>query len=136
MKPTTAMERLAPTHVPVYETSEQRQQLWQRCADRDQPVIAVRNATRGYIVRYDLQHLEVELDEPTVRALRSRTKAWRPYPTGTDPISESEGVGGEAGAISGELHTHSESEARQLAAHLSELVFEQANWVGLHADCA
>ena len=122
------MERLAPNHVPVYETSEQRQQLWERCVERNQPVIAVRNATRGYIVRYDLQHLGTELTETTVRDLRAQTKEWRPYPTGTDPISESEGIGGEAGVISGELHTKSESEARRLATRLSELVFDTANW--------
>jgi len=122
------MERLAPTHVPVYETGEQRRALWERCAERDQPVVAVRDARRGYIVRYDLQHLDAQLDEHAVRNLRERTRRARAYPTGTDPISESEGVGGEAGPVSGDLHASTEESARELAATLSGLLFDRANW--------
>jgi hypothetical protein len=122
------MERLAPAHVPVYRTGEKRRTLWERCVERDQPVVAVRDATRGYIVRYDLQHLGTELDDQAVRELRERTRRARSYPTGTDPISESEGVGGEAGPVSGDLHAPTEREARELAATLSALVFDRTNW--------
>lgn len=122
------MEYLYPQHVPVYETPEQREQLWSRCADQGEPVVAIRDATRGFIVRYDLQHLGVGLDEPAVRTLRDRTRTFRTYPTGTDPLSQTEGVGGEAGPVSGDLHTHSEDEARTLASRLSELVFDRSNW--------
>jgi hypothetical protein len=122
------MDRLAPQHVPCYETDQQRDQLWNRCVDRGEPVIAVRNARRGYIVRYDLQHLDVELAEHAVRRLRERTRSWRPYQTSTDPLSEAEGVGGEAGPVSGDLHTDSESRARDLAARLSAVVFDRSNW--------
>jgi hypothetical protein len=122
------MERLAPKHVPVYETNKTRRALWERCAERDQPVVAVRDARRGYIVRYDLQHLGTELDESAVRELRQQTRRARSYPTGTDPISESEGVGGEAGPVSGDLHAPTEDAARELAATLSGLLFDRANW--------
>ena len=122
------MDRLAPDHVPVYETDSQRRTIWDRCVERDQPVVAVRAARRGYIVRYDLQHLGAELDEVAVRQLRERTRHWRSYPTGADPVSEAEGVGGEAGPVSGDLHTDSEAEARELAATLSGLVFDRTNW--------
>jgi hypothetical protein len=122
------MDRLTPPHVPVYETGEKRRALWERCAERDQPVVAVRDASRGYIVRYDLQHLGTELDERAVRELRERTRRSRSYPTGTDPISESEGVGGEAGPVSGDLHAPTENAARELAATLSGLLFDQTNW--------
>jgi len=122
------MDRLAPAHVPVYETGERRRDLWERCAERDQPVVAVRDASRGYIVRYDLQHLDTELDEAAVRELREQTRRSRSYPTGTDPISESEGVGGEAGPVSGDLHAPTETAARELAASLSGLVFDRTNW--------
>lgn len=122
------MERLAPDYVPVYETRKQRRALWERCVERDQPVVAVRDARRGYIVRYDLQHLGVELDELTVRLLRERTRQWRSSPAGADPLSEAEGLGGEAGPVSGDLHTPTEEEARDLAARLSGLVFDRTNW--------
>jgi len=123
------MEQLYPQHVPVYATERERERIWRRCVDHGDPVIAVRDARRGFIVRYDLQHLGVSLSEPAVRALRERTRAFRTYPTGTDPISESEGVGGEAGPVSGDLHAGSERAARELGSRLSALVFDESNWV-------
>jgi len=123
------MNHLSPQHIPVYETGDKRERLWKQCADRGQPVIAIRDARRGYIIRYDLQHLDVELTPDAVRKLREQTRAWRPYPTGSDPLSESEGVGGEAGPVSGDLHTDSESSARELASRLSTVLFDRGNWV-------
>jgi hypothetical protein len=131
------MDRLFPQHVPVYETDEEREQLWNRCVDRGEPVVAVRNARRGFIVRYDLQHLDSELTAPALRRLREHTAEFRPYPTGdtdrfpsgTDPLSQAESVGGEAGVVSGDLHTPSEAAARDLASQLSAVVFDQSNWV-------
>lgn len=118
------MKQLSPQHVPVYETSEERADIWDRCATRKQPVIAVRNARRGYIVRYDLQHLDSGLDAEALRQVRDRTRRFRTYPTETDPISQSEGVGGETGPVSGDLHTDSENAARQLASRLSAILFD------------
>lgn len=122
------MDQLAPQHVPVYETDRSRRRIWTECANRSQPVVAIRDAERGYIVRYDIQHLDAELRPETVKALRQQTRDLRPYPTGTDPISESEGVGGEAGAVSGDLHADSEDAARELASQLSAFVFDRTNW--------
>ncbi|WP_302082424.1 hypothetical protein [Salinibaculum rarum] len=130
------MDQLSPHHVPVYETREQQRRLWEQCAERGQPVVAVRDAHRGYIVRYDLQHLDTELSAGALARLRKRTRDWRTYPTatdggsgaGTDPLSESEGVGGEAGPVSGDLHTDSEQSARQLASRLSAVVFDRGHW--------
>ena len=118
------MDQLAPNHIPIYETDTEYRALWEQCVARDQPVVAIRDARRGYIVRYDLQHLGVELDEQGLRQLRERVRRWRPYPTEADPISESEAVGGEAGPVSGDLHTPTETDARDLAARLSALVFD------------
>ena len=122
------MDHLSPQHVPVYETGAQRRELWERCAERGQPVLAIRDATRGYIVRYDLQHLGTALDDGSLQRLRNRTKRRRGYPTGMDPISETEGVGGEAGPVSGDLHAPTETEARELASSVSGLVFDRSNW--------
>ena len=129
------MDQLSPHHVPVYRTEQRRQHLWQQCTEHDQPVVAIRDARRGYIVRYDVGHLDVELEDAAVRTLRERTRQWRSYPTvtstqpiGTDPLSESEGVGGEAGPVSGDLHTSNEADARDLASQLSAIVFDHRNW--------
>jgi hypothetical protein len=122
------MKQLAPSNVPVYETDEQRQRIWQRCDDRGVPALAVRNARRGWIVRYDLAHLDAELTARTLQALRDRVADRRTYPTGTDPISQAEGVGGEAGPVSGDLHAGSERSARVLASHVSTFVFDRDNW--------
>ena len=123
------MDQLAPHHVPVYETSDQRHDLWDRCEDRGQPVVAIRDARRGFIVRYDLQHLDVELRQESVQNLRDRTREWRAYPPKTDPVSETEGVGGEAGPVSGDLHADTQDDARQLASRLSGILFDRRNWI-------
>ncbi len=130
------MDQLPPQHVPVYETTAEQQSLWERCQSEERPVVGIRNATRGYIVRYDLQHLDTELTPEALRQLRRRTRAQRSYPTGepetfptgTDPISETEGIGGEAGAVSGELHADTEQQARDLASRLSAIVFDRSEW--------
>lgn len=122
------MDHLAPSNVPVYATPDEQRAIWERCEGRGQPVLAVRVASRGYIVRYDLQHLDNELTPDTVQELRDRVRSQRPYPTGTDPISETEGLGGEAGSVSGELHAPTEDAARELASHVSPFVLDRANW--------
>jgi len=122
------MDHLAPSNVPVYESRDEQRTIWDRCRDRGQPVLAVRDAARGYIVKYDLQHLDVRLGSDAVQSLRDRVRSRRSYPTGTDPISESEGVGGEAGHVSGELHARSERAARELASHVSGFVLDRGNW--------
>jgi len=129
------MDQLSPHHVPVYETHKQQLRLWEQCAERDQPVVAIRNGQRGYIVRYDLQHLGAELGAGGLDLLRERARDWRPYPTagtggavGADPLSEAEGIGGEAGPVSGSLHTGSEDDARLLASRLSAVVFDDTHW--------
>jgi len=122
------MDHLAPSNVPVYESDSERQQIWQRCLDQRQPALAIRDARRGWIVRYDLAHLDAELRADAVQALRDRVASQRTYPTGTDPISQAEGVGGEAGPVSGDLHESSEDAARDLAAHVSTFVFDRSKW--------
>jgi hypothetical protein len=132
------MDQLSPYHVPVYETREQRRTLWAECAERGQPVVAVRDARRGFIVRYDLGHLGAELGPDALAGLRRRAREWRPYPTvggqraaGTgavDPVSEAEGVGGEAGPVSGSLHADTEFGARDLASRFSAVVFDRTRW--------
>jgi hypothetical protein len=126
------MEQLTPHHVPVYQTPTEQRKLWEQCAERNQPVVAVRDARRGYIVRYDLQHLGCELTGSALATLRQRARDWQPYPTAsaddaaTDPLSEAEALGGEAGPVSGSIHTPTEEDARALASRLSALVFDRS----------
>jgi len=125
------MDHLAPSNVPVYSTPAERAAIWERCGGRGQPVIAIRAATRGYIVKYDLQQLDRQLSQSALQQLRDRVRSRRPYetsPDGTDPISETEGVGGEAGPVSGELHSPTERAARDLASHISPFVLNRDNW--------
>jgi hypothetical protein len=128
------MDQIPPQHIPVYEGDRERRQLWEAHQHRNQPVVAIRNGRRGYIVRYDLQHLGNELAPSALERLRQQTRDWRMYPTadgrpGTvDPISAAEGVGGEAGPISGDFHTDTESRARDLASRLSAIVLNRDSW--------
>lgn len=122
------MDHLAPSNVPLFATRDEQRVVWERCIERSQPVLSIRDAPRGYIVKYDLQHLGRELDPDALQALRDRVRSRRPYPTGTDPISESESVGGEAGAVSGSLHAPTERHARDLASHISGFVLDRRHW--------
>jgi hypothetical protein len=122
------MDHLAPSNVPVYATDDEKDAIWDRCIARGQPVVAIRAATRGYIVKYDLQHLDTELTQDALQQLRDRVRSRRPYPTDTDPISETEGVGGEAGQLSGELHAPTEQAGRDLASHISSFILDRTNW--------
>jgi hypothetical protein len=128
------MDQLTPHHVPVYETPTEQRKLWEECAKQSVPVVAIRDARRGYIVRYDLQHLDCELSDRALTRLRQRARNWQPYPTATetdptaDPLSAAEGIGGEAGPISGSIHTQNEVDARTLASRLSALVFDRSRW--------
>lgn len=121
------MDHLAPSNVPVYATRDEQRAIWDRCAQRCQPVLAVRDARRGFVVKYDLQHLECELAPEAVQKLRDRVRSRRDYPTETDPISETESVGGEAGPVSGALHAPTEAIARDLASHVSGFVLDRSN---------
>jgi hypothetical protein len=122
------MDHLAAGHVPVYETPDEQRAVWERCAGRDQPVVAVRDASRGWIVRYDLQHLDCELSRPALQRLRDRVLDYRRLERRADGHSQTERVGGDVGQVSGEVHQPTEREARALASHLSGLVFDETNW--------
>lgn len=122
------MDHLAPPNVPLYETRAEGRAIWERCAERGHPVLAIRDAQRGFVVHYDLVHLDSELSPAAVQALRERVRSLRSYPTGTDPISEAEGVGGEAGPLSGALHADSETDARRIASHVSAFLLDRDNW--------
>ena len=124
------MDYLAPSNVPVYETLEEGRALWRRCADRHVPVVVVRDARRGFIVRYDLQHLDWELSPRSLQALRERVQMYRTGATEVDthPHSQVVGLGGELGPVSGDLHEETLDRARKLASRVSTTVFDRANW--------
>jgi hypothetical protein len=123
------MDQLAPSNVPTYQTRAEGRSLWDRCADRGLPVVAVRDGERGFVVRYDLQHLDDELSERSLRKLRDQVRSMRAYGAGVDPLSETEGVGGETGHVAGELHADTEAQARRIASHVSAFVFDESNLV-------
>jgi hypothetical protein len=123
------MDQLAPPNVPMYETRAEGRDLWERCADHGDPVVSVRDGERGYIVRYDLDHLDRRLSTTALRDLRERIRSARATVSGVDPESQTEAVGGEVGPVAGDLHVETEFEARQLASHVSAFVFDPENHV-------
>ncbi|WP_254543521.1 hypothetical protein [Halomarina pelagica] len=122
------MDSLAPDHVPLYETAAEQRRVWERCAERGLPVVAVRDAARGYVVRYDLQHLGRELRPDVLQRLRDRVHAFRRQEPRVDAASQVERIGGEVGPVSGDLHAPTEAVARDLASHVAATVFDRSNW--------
>jgi hypothetical protein len=122
------MDQLAPSNIPLYETKAEGHSLWERCADRGLPVVAIRDGERGFIVRYDLQHLERRLSESALRDLRDHVRSMRGYTAQVAPRSETDALGGETGRIAGDLHAVTERDARELASRVSAFVFDTDNY--------
>ncbi|WP_255196850.1 hypothetical protein [Halorarius litoreus] len=124
------MDYLAPSNVPVYETLEEGRAIWERCARRQLPVVAVRDARRGFIVRYDLQHIDRELTPRALQNLRERVQMYRTGDTTVEahPHSQVVGLGGELGPVSGDLHEATLDRARKLGSRLSVTVLDRGNW--------
>lgn len=127
------MDHLVPSNVPVYETREEGRAIWERCASRRLPVVAVRDARRGFVVRYDLQHLDRELSRRALRDLRERVHRYRTGESGgaAHPHSQTVGLGGELGPVAGDLHEETLDRARRLASRVSAVVFDRGNWSSL-----
>lgn len=124
------MEQLAPPNVPVYGSIEEGRTLWERCAERAVPVVAVRDARRGFIVRYDLSPLDSALSPRAVAGLRRQVRRYRQGPTPdiqAHPQSETVALGGEVGPVMGDLHESTERRARRLASRVSAVIFDQDN---------
>ncbi|AWB26883.1 hypothetical protein [Halococcoides cellulosivorans] len=122
------MTTITPADVPTYETRAEGRSLWTDLADQSRPTIAIRNGERGFVVRYDLAHLDRSLTEDALRTLRARLRERRAPAGGLDPISESVGLGGEMGQIAGEIHADTDAAARDLAVEIAGLVTDSDNW--------
>ena len=124
------MDQLAPSNVPVYRSLAEGREIWERCAERALPVIAVREGGRGFIVRYDLAHLDRELSPGAVRELRGQLRRWRRGDARPETHSQSQtvGLGGEVGPVSGAVHEATLDRARRLASRVSAVVLDRSNW--------
>jgi hypothetical protein len=124
------VDQLAPSIVPVYGSLAEGREIWERCAERALPVIAVREGRRGFIVRYDLAHLDRELSSGAVRELRGQLRRWRRGAARPETHSQSQTVdlGGEVGPVSGDVHEATLDHARRLASRVSAVVLDRSNW--------
>jgi len=123
------MTPITPADVPTYETRAEGRSLWADLADQRRPTVAIRDGERGFVVRYDLAHLDRSLTDAALRSLRARLRERRHPTGGLDPISESVGLGGEVGHIGGEVHAETDPEARELAVEIAGVVTNSDNWV-------
>lgn len=124
------MDQLAPSNVPVYRSLAEGRVVWERCAERALPVIAVREGRRGFLVRYDLGHLDRELSPEAVRELRGQLRRWRRGDARpeTHPRSQTVALGGEVGPVSGDIQEATLDRARRLASRVSAVVLDRSNW--------
>lgn len=124
------MDQLAPSNVPVYASIGEGRALWERCRERGVPVVAVRDARRGFIARYDLSTIDRELSPGALEDLRAQVRRYRQGrapDAGAHQQSEPVSLGGEVGPVAGDLHEVTEKRARRLASRVSAVVFDRGN---------
>jgi hypothetical protein len=127
------VDQLAPSHVPLYGTREEGRTVWTRCRERGLPAIAVRDASRGFVVRYDLSPAGRELFDRALAALRADLRRYRRAdgvhgPPGVHSQSETVALGDEVGPVTGDFHDRTERRTRRLASRVSPTVLDRDSW--------
>lgn len=111
--------------IPTFETESERNMIWSRGRAGQTPVLAIRDADRGFLFMYDMAPTGTCLADATVQELRNIAK---PQRLTVGPTSQIEVVGGTIGAYSGTICCPSETTARHLAAHLRPKITDTKNW--------
>lgn len=118
-----------PSEVPLYETRTTVEQQYQAAQADQQPFFAIEQYEEGYAITYDLLPADSELAEPAVSELDERVtrEVESIVGDGSRPTTEvSRSIGKSLGQLSFFV---SEESAREIAATISTLVLDDANWV-------
>lgn len=107
----------------VYESREQVRDLWNEARHEQQPLIAIRNGERGFVVQYDLTPIQDELQSGELSELRrSIVKDIRVPLSSSEPTSQPDRLGGEVGPLFGALHAQTEENAREIAQYVADFL--------------
>ncbi|WP_250137778.1 hypothetical protein [Halorientalis salina] len=119
----------APSEVPLYENRETVEAQYQAAESDETPFFAVEQYEEGFAVTYDLLPAGSELAEPVVSELDERVTREVEAIVGDESRPTTE-VSRSVGASLGQLSFFvSEESAREVAATVSTLVLDEANWV-------
>lgn len=119
----------APSDVPLYEDQQARDEAYYEAEADSTPFLAVERYEEGYAITYDLLPAGKELSEPMRKELNERTTRKVEAVVGDEALATvevSRSIGASLGNIS---FFERESTARDVAAMLSRLVLDEANWV-------
>jgi hypothetical protein len=118
-----------PSEVPLYEDRETVEAEYAAAEADAEPFFAIERYEEGYVITYDLLPAGFQLSEPAVSELDERTLRAVEEIVGdeTRPTAEvSRSIGASLGQLS---FFEREASAREVAAAVSVLVLDEANWV-------
>jgi len=119
----------APSDVPLYEDQQARDDAYYEAESESSPFFAVERYEEGYAITYDLLPAGKQLSEPTSKELNEQVTRKVEDVVGDDSLATvevSRSIGASLGNIS---FFERESTARDVAATVSRLVLDEANWV-------
>lgn len=119
----------APAEVPLYENRSTVEEQYQAAEIDNEPFFAIEQYDEGFAITYDLLPADSELAEPAVSELDERVTREVESIVGDEsrPTAEvSRSIGNSLGQLSFFV---SEESAREVAATISVLVLDDANWV-------
>jgi hypothetical protein len=119
---------LSPSGVPLYEDQATRDEQYGAAEAESRPFFAVEQYEEGYAVTFDLLPAGAQLTEAARTEVRDLVTA-RVEALVADPDDPTAEVGHTVSDSLGNVSfLHNESTARELAADISEVVLDEANW--------
>jgi len=118
-----------PSEVPLYENRTTVEEQYEAAQADELPFFAIEQYEEGFAITYDLLPADSELAEPAVSELDERVTREVESIVGDEsrPTTEvSRSIGKSLGQLS---FFTSEESAREVAARISTLVLDEANWV-------
>jgi hypothetical protein len=120
---------LSPDEVPVYRDAASRDEAYRRAERRGEPFVGVDEESDGYPLTYDLLPADVRLSASAHERLRDRV-ADAIESVLADPDSPTESLDAGVGEQMGNVYFFAdEASAREVAAVVSEVIFDEDSWV-------
>ncbi|CQH55130.1 uncharacterized protein HHUB_2186 [Halobacterium hubeiense] len=121
---------LTKDEVKIFEEKEEKNEYWTECESEEKPFIAVVPVDQGYMAKYDMYTIGSDLSNVAADEARNLIEEWVEIYVEeiTDDQFKREEITRHAGTTSGAIWPLDKPEAREVAADLSEIVYDESNW--------